>query len=246
MKRAARPQGRPRWYVSLRSPYSWLALHDAKLAHPAFLEACEQLVFYEPDPAGHAALALRDAALPYVAMSRAKHLYILRDVARLAAARGLRPTWPQDRSPTWEVPSLAVLAARAVDPAAGRLLAQRLTTARWQDGLDICAPDVVAQCARECRLDPDLSRSAESPLWREAGWDELQQVHLDGVFGVPYFVVGREPFWGLDRLGAAAAAWKVLAERDSVTDHRDSSGEAAEQPVLAGAGAEQGHAGGCG
>lgn len=225
----------PRWYLSLRSPYSWLTLHDAPSRHPDLWRDSELRVFFEPDERTRADLEPHRAAVPYVPMSRAKHLYILRDVARLARERGLRPTWPVDRDPVWEVPSLPVLVALRSDPAAGRALALRLTRARWEEAQDICDRQVVARCATECGLSPDLGNSVDDPAARELGVSALRAVHEDGVFGVPYVVVGREPFWGLDRLADAAAAHAA----------RRAPGRG-DQRIGAGTVSDGDHAGGCG
>jgi 2-hydroxychromene-2-carboxylate isomerase len=243
----ARPR-RPRWYVSLRSPYSWLALHDATTRYQDFWQTCELRVFFEPDASSLDAMIRAGSSFPYVPMTRAKHFYILRDVARLAAARGLRPTWPLDRDPVWEVPSLAVLAAAEQSELAGRALALRLSRARWQEGADICDPDVVAGCARDCDLDPTLAGRTDEPDRRAAGLAALQQVDRDAVFGVPFFVVGRESFWGLDRLddaARAAAAIPVATAAPAPVSVPVPVPELAigRESVLA---ADMGHAGGCG
>ncbi|MGF1663940.1 MAG: DsbA family protein [Kineosporiaceae bacterium] len=242
-----RPPGPPRWYVSLRSPYSWLALEDGARHHADFLSACTMRMFFEPDERGAAALRAAGGDFPYVAMSKAKHLYILRDVARLCRARGLTPTWPVDRDPVWEVPSLAVLAAGADSSESFRTLAVSLTRARWQDGRDITDRAVVAAVAGECGLDPSLAEACEHPRWREAGTAALLDVQRDGVFGVPMFTVAREPFWGLDRLSTAAAAWRAQRPEPAVTPGPDPSGEEpATGPGTVSVGADAGHAGGCG
>jgi 2-hydroxychromene-2-carboxylate isomerase len=228
-----------RWYASLRSPYSWLALHDATTRYRDFWEACELRLFFEPDRSSSAALTEAGGSFPYVPMSRAKHFYILRDVARLAAARGLRPVWPVDRDPVWEVPTLAVLGAAEQGDAAARELTVRLSRARFEQGADICDPDIVAAVLTGCGLDPALARRTDDEQLRAAGLRELLGVHQDGVFGVPFFVVGREPFWGLDRLDAAAWAASALPVDRGVPPP---SGPLLPVP----AGADLGPAGGCG
>ena len=40
----------PRWYVSIRSPYSWLALEDAVQEGISLYNEAEMRVFLEPDP----------------------------------------------------------------------------------------------------------------------------------------------------------------------------------------------------
>lgn len=261
------------WWLSLRSPYSWLALHDGLRRHGDLLRTARWRVFFEPDAGLRADAEAAGVTFPYTPMSRAKHLYILRDVARLAADRGLTPTWPVDRSPDWTVPSLAVLAARdagAHAPEGGtgtgdelaRALVLRLTRGRWQEGLDIVDREVVRRCAREVGLPPAVADASTDPRWRAAGLEELRDVERDGVFGVPYVRVGREPFWGVDRLAAATDA--LLRARGAASRAARPAAAApapgpAAAPALApalvpaaavaagpGATAADGHAGGCG
>jgi 2-hydroxychromene-2-carboxylate isomerase len=233
-----RAAGPPRWYFSLRSPYSWLAMWDARQRHPQLLDEAEWIPFFEPDERSLADLTAAGGQFPYVPMSKAKHLYILSDVARLAAARGLRrPAWPVDREPVWEVPSLAALAA--LDRPGGREFVLRLAEARWQEGSDICDRRVVADLARECGLDPSIADSADDPVVRARGVETLQRVDRDGVFGVPFLIVGRESFWGLDRLDAAAEAYRRRRPADTPADEPP-------VPALVGRSADSGPAGGCG
>lgn len=239
-RRSSATPERPRWYVSVRSPYSWLALHDAVVDGLSLWRMSEPRVFFEPGAATAAALADAGVGFPYVPMSRAKHLYILRDVARLAAQRGLRPTWPVDRDPDWEVPSLALLAARAHGDDAVRALAERLTRARWQEAGDVTDRGVVAGAARACGLPADLADAVDDPRWRAAGLEELRGVESDGVFGVPFFVVGRQGYWGLDRLVAAQAA------HDEARPLVRAATSTPPVAVAAAGGVDHGHAGGCG
>ncbi|QCB92290.1 DsbA family protein [Cellulomonas shaoxiangyii] len=258
----ARPADAVTWWVSLRSPYSWLALHDGQRRHHDLLRTARWRVFFEPDAGLRAEAEAAGVTFPYTPMSRAKHLYILRDVARLAAARGLTPTWPLDRAPDWTVPSLAVLAAGAGHCPGGpggpdrsdadgrdgeecaRALVLRLTRARWQEGRDIADREVVRRCAQEVGLPPAVADASTDPRWRAAGLDELRAVERDGVFGVPYVRVGREPFWGVDRLPAATDA--LLRARAADPARAAPDGAAASVPAGAGAAAPDGHAGGCG
>lgn len=225
----------PRFYFSLRSPYSWLALHDLGTVYPDVAAAVQWRPFWEPDPVLAAELAGHGAEFPYSAMSRAKHLYILQDVKRLATARGLRPAWPIDREPVWEVPHLAYLLADQCGR--GREFVVSATKARWEAGRDICDPAVVAELAAGVGVDPALAQGAASePELRAEGLARLLDVCTDGVFGVPYFVSGRARFWGIDRLAAFAEhVWARLPDPASP-----------EPSLITKADADDGHAGGCG
>jgi 2-hydroxychromene-2-carboxylate isomerase len=228
----------PAWYLSLRSPYSWLAIRLAEKHHPRLWKKAELRVFFEPGAATAREVSERRIDFPYVAMSRAKHLYILRDVRRIAGGLGLTPTWPVERDPQWDVPSLAVVAALRADAGTGRALAVDLTAARWERGEDILDRVVIAESARRVGLDPALADAVDDPQVQAWGGEALEQVQRHGVFGVPMIVVGREPYWGVDRLPLAAAAL-AGGEAPAVADYL---GSAVPGPDLGGGD----HAGGCG
>ncbi|RDI17655.1 2-hydroxychromene-2-carboxylate isomerase [Rhodococcus sp. AG1013] len=223
----------PRFYFSLRSPYSWLALEDLISRYRTLAETATWLPYWDPDGSMLAELEQAGGGYCYTPMSREKHFYILQDVRRSAAARGLAVTWPVDRSPWWEVPHLACLAADRH----GRLpdLALALTRARWRQGRDICDPDTVAEVAAEIGLDgPAMAQAVSDPEVRTAAVETMLTAYRDGVFGVPFFVRGVNRFWGMDRLDAFASQTGVPPA--------DPADYAPPIPV----GADMGHAGGCG
>lgn len=212
----------PRWYVSVRSPYSWLALHDARVAGSDLLRESEMRVFFEPDESSGAVVGERSPRFHYTPMSRVKHLYILRDVARLSRARGLDVTWPRDPHPRWQVSAVALAAALIEDQSAGKRLAAELADARWLRGQDVHLEETVAACLERCDLDLDLARLHLSDRGDALRRSVLAGLDEDGVFGVPFIVVGREPFWGMDRLESAVRAHsgRKADAADSVSDDR--------------------------
>lgn len=220
----------PRWYFSLRSPYSWLAYRDLLDRYPDVADEIEWLPFWEPDAATTKELAERDITLPYVAMSREKHLYMLQDVRRLVRERGLAMAWPVDQEPVWEVSHLAYVAAERLGK--GRAFIDAAYRARWEQGRNISDPEVMAAIGGELGIDPGtLAGAGTDPALREEGARRLEALHRDGVFGVPYFINGFEKFWGVDRL--AAFAGSVRSARAEATT-----------PLVPSL--DQGHAGGCG
>ncbi len=217
----------PRFYFSLRSPYSWLACHDLRSSAPGELRWHP---FWEPDERSGRMLTEAGEKFPYTPMSRAKHLYVLQDVARLAAARGLAITWPVDVAPVWEVPHLGYLVAER--DGLGIDYVELVGRARWQRGQDICDRSTIAAIAAELGLDPvEVAGAADDPDLRRAGLAELVRVCRDGVFGVPYFRRGRHRYWGLDRLPDFLAGFpERLAPAGAISPARF----------------DEGHAGGCG
>lgn len=230
----------PRFYFSLRSPYSWLAYRALLDAHPDIAAIVEWRPFFEPDPVSERMLADAGGAFPYTPMSRAKHLYVLQDIGRLAKARGVRLAWPVDREPVWEVPHLAYLVA--LREGHGPEYIAAAYHARWEQGRNICDPAVVADIARGIGVDADAAASAaDDPELRREGVRLLLDICTDGVFGVPFFVHGYSRFWGLDRLPAFVAHLRA----------RTAPARRMPQAVPAAVGlgprsTDDGHAGGCG
>lgn len=189
----------PRWYFSFRSPYSWMAYRDLLDRYPDVAGQIEWLPFWEPDQPALDELERSNVRLPYVAMSKEKHLYILQDVRRLARTRELEMVWPVDTAPRWEVSHLAYLAAERLG--AGPEFIAAAYRARWELGEDISDPRTMARIGRDIGVDPGALESAhDDPDVREKGLQALNSLHRDGVFGVPFFIVGFDKFWGVDRL----------------------------------------------
>jgi 2-hydroxychromene-2-carboxylate isomerase len=238
VKIATADRSRPCLYFSLRSPYSWLVWQELASNHPQVLEALRWIPFWEPDEGTTALLSSAGASFPYTPMSRAKHLYVLQDVRRLARARGLDVTWPLDANPWWEPSHLAYILA--AEEQAGRQWIDRVYRARWQEGLDVCDRDVIGGLAGEVGLDPNrLAGAVEDHSLRERGAEMLLQACRGGIFGVPYFVNRFERFWGIDRLGQFLASLPLPAATSEC--------EEAEMAVVGSSrSTDWGHAGGCG
>jgi 2-hydroxychromene-2-carboxylate isomerase len=195
----------PRLFFSFRSPFSWLLIERMGRVAPGAIEQIELVPYWEPDEATAAALARRGAAIHYAQMSKAKHLYILQDVKRLATDLGLAVAWPVDVDAWWEPSHLGWLAARR----AGRERAfyDALVAARWQRGEDISRLETVAAAAEQAGCDGDaIVAAVDDPEIRAAGVQCLEQADQDDIFGVPYLIAGWRRFWGYDRLDAFLAA----------------------------------------
>jgi 2-hydroxychromene-2-carboxylate isomerase len=194
-----RPARRPRLYFSFRSPYSWMAVHRLRQALPDAFQRIELMPYWDPDEQTTRALLERDAELPYQQMSRAKHRYVLIDTKRLATRAGLAMAWPVDVDPWWELPHLGWLAAHRAGY--GEQCYDALVAARWQQGLDICTPEVFTKAVAGAGLDSDaLLAAAHRPDVRAAGVDCLVSAYHDDVFGVPFLLSGRQRYWGFDRV----------------------------------------------
>jgi 2-hydroxychromene-2-carboxylate isomerase len=229
---------KPRWYFNFRSPYSWLAHHDLTERYPDVAGMIDWIPYWDPDERTLSLLDDKGAQFLYKPMAKDKHLYILADVRRLAADRGLTVSWPVDRSPAWEVAHLPYLIADA--HGVGRDYVGRVHQARFEQGLDVTDPAVIETICGELGLDRTLVRDVLSDNeLRARAVDELLSAYKDGVFGPPFFVNGREKFWGVDRLARFAAS--VRGTLPTAPPGPDLT-----LPAEAGSVADAGHAGGCG
>ncbi|MFD1147574.1 2-hydroxychromene-2-carboxylate isomerase [Saccharothrix hoggarensis] len=229
----------PRWYFSFRSPYSWLAHRDLTERYPDVADRIEWRPFWEPDADLRDRLAAAGGRFPYSAMSREKHLYILQDLRRLTAERGLPVSWPVDRDANWEVAHLAYLVAE--ERGLGRQFIAGVYRARWDRGLNISEPATIAAVAEDIGADPDgLVDAAANPEVRERGLAALLDVCADGVFGVPYFANGFDKYWGLERLPGF-----IAAVRGTGASAKPAEVAPDDTPALVGVG-DFSHAGGCG
>ncbi|AHH99247.1 2-hydroxychromene-2-carboxylate isomerase [Kutzneria viridogrisea] len=229
----------PRFYFSLRSPYSWLAYRDLLARHPDLVPLLDWRPYYEPDEHSTRLITELGGDLPYTDMSRAKHLYILQDVGRLAAERGLELSWPVDKQPVWEVPHLGYLHAHR--HGLGARYVDLVYRARWEQGRDICSRETIGEIGAELGLDPAaIAAASEDEQLRAEGAAVMVQAGRDGAFGVPFFVHGFTRFWGVDRLDAFAAHVRSAA----------APAQRLPEPVAGAVGLgrspDDGHAGGCG
>ncbi|MFI1869644.1 2-hydroxychromene-2-carboxylate isomerase [Streptomyces jumonjinensis] len=237
---ARKPPERPRWYFSLRSPYAWFAFRDLLEHHREVADAIDWLPCWEPDPPTAGLLA--GIELPWVPMSRAKSFYVLKDTRRLARERGLSMSWPVDREPHWDVPHLGFLAAE--EAGRGREFVSLAYQERWEKGRDICDRAVIASIAGRLGLDPGgVADACDDPWFQRAGAERLTRSYHDGVFGVPFFIRGREPFFGVDRLPAYARAHRGGGPLPAPGAAARSGGPLA---GLLPAGLDSGPGGGCG
>lgn len=204
----------PRIFFSFRSPFSWLAVERLMRAVPDAMERIEFIPYWEPDRATEQAMKERGARFHYVQMSKAKQLYILHDVKRLARESGFDLVWPVDRDPWWEPSHLGWLKARTLG--AGSAFYRAVTAARWLQGEDISKPEVIGSLADSIALDPETIVGASSDeRIRAEGVDCLVEAFQDDIFGVPYFRYGNDRFWGVDRVDRFLDAYRGRAAGDT-------------------------------
>ena len=138
-----------------------------------------------------------------------KGRYMVRDMERLAAERGLRFALPKP------FPQNSLLAARLalVGAEEGWIapFTRAVFTVEFADGAQIADRSVLASILDGLRLDSQrlLSRT-EQPEIKDRLKRQTADAQELGIFGAPSFVCGGELFWGDDRL-EQALAWAKRA-----------------------------------
>jgi 2-hydroxychromene-2-carboxylate isomerase len=231
---------RPKLYFSFRSPYSWMAIERMRRSQPDLFAQVDLYPYWDPDPVTEQAVKDQGAEFCYQQMSKPKHLYVLGDTKRLAARLGLPMAWPVDVDPWWERPHLAWVAASR--DGTGERCYDALIAARWNRGENICEAEVLSRVTSGAGLDGDrLAAAAEDPDIRAEGTRGLVQAYQDDVFGVPYGYVGRQRFWGFDRMDLFLS--EVVAANPAAVAADPLTGVPARIPVGA---YDRDTAGGCG
>ncbi|CAM3011418.1 DsbA family protein [Actinomyces slackii] len=227
------------WYASIRSPYSWLALERAAQdGCSRLLDVSTMRMFFEPQKGTQERLEADGVRFHYTPMSKAKHLYILRDVRRLALKHGIeRITWPIDTAVNWEISTVLCQQVLDEDQKMGKRLVMAISRARWTKGLDVGSESELMSVLESVGSHPRATDSTRHNVLDMVA----TRMDKDGVFGVPLFKVGREPFWGYDRLDDAEACYRERCQEAQPRSLGDRSTEPTSHDVSA-----EGHAGGCG
>ncbi len=137
----------------------------------------------------------------------AKGRYMWRDLERICESQGLPLRRPS------EFPRNGLLAARVACRFARAPwlpnFVEAVYRANFEQDLDISSPEVVTRCLAVAGDDPhallEEAQATESKARLRAQTEEAARL---GIFGAPTFVIGRELFWGNDRL-EEALSWAV-------------------------------------
>jgi 2-hydroxychromene-2-carboxylate isomerase len=129
----------------------------------------------------------------------AKGTYMWRDMERVCGGLGLplrRPT---------AFPRNGLLPARVAcahaEEAWVPAFVRAIYRANFGDDADISSAAVVERCLAELGQDATaILAAAQTPLAKDKLKSQTAQAMELGIFGAPSFVVGRELFWGNDRL----------------------------------------------
>jgi 2-hydroxychromene-2-carboxylate isomerase len=128
------------------------------------------------------------------------------EVERRAAAYGLpRPVWPQP----WPGNTLFAMRAATFAKQTGRTVSFALAAFRqaFAAGRDLSEHDNVLIAAAACELHPNaVSKACGTETVKRALIEATEAAAGRGVIGVPSIAVGKQVFWGDDRLEEAVEA----------------------------------------
>lgn len=130
--------------------------------------------------------------------------YMWRDLERICADLKI----PLRRPSVF--PRNSVLAARVACAFASEPwlpeFARQVFRANFADDLDISEREVIAMCLDRAGVSAnDSIARALAPATKDLLRSQTEQAAAVGLFGAPTFIVGREMFWGNDRLDRAIA-----------------------------------------
>lgn len=190
-----------KFFYAYRSPYSALA---ADMLHAAAQQWGDKVSIVPHQMALDDDVVFADpTAIPD------KVAYIIQDVIRLYAARGLRVGIPDPFDIDFTPAARATQAAIAAG--FGLAFIREASLLRWSEGKNLTEEAVIGEAATRAGWADDAAIAA----MRNADYDaaiaaDKTATRDNKVFGVPFFIVedvnGQEPFWGQDR-------WPMMVAR---------------------------------
>jgi 2-hydroxychromene-2-carboxylate isomerase len=182
------------YYFAAISPFTYLAgqrLEGIAAAHGA-------TITYKPlDP-----MALFPRTGGQVPKDRhpARLAHRLQELRRWSAVLGmplnLKPMfWPTNPAPA----SYAIIAAQKAGEGDIAGLAHAFPRAVWAEERNVAEDEVIRDILAAHGFDPAIADKGML-MAAEAYANNLEEAVSKGVFGVPFYVVGEEMFWGQDRL----------------------------------------------
>jgi 2-hydroxychromene-2-carboxylate isomerase len=131
---------------------------------------------------------------------RSRKEYRLQELRRQAAKRGVKLDLQPMFFPVNPAPSAyAIIAAAKVGGGDLAGLVQAFPRAVWAEGRNIAEDEVVRALLAAHGFDPAIA-DKHMLMAAETYMANLEEAVARGVFGVPFYIVGDERFWGQDRL----------------------------------------------
>ncbi len=183
------------FYLEFSSPYAYVAAQEID----ELAERYGRQVLWRPVSLGHVwkAIGYDPAAMP-----RQKRRYMAGDMIRSARLAGLPFTMPETFPVNARLARLVFYRLNARDADLARRFALAVLNRYWGQGQDITTADDLAGIAAGLRIDTGEIEAAASDEAAKAAVIEATEAAVnDGCFGMPWFMLDGEAFWGHDRLG---------------------------------------------
>ncbi len=185
------------YYVSLNSP--WTHLGADRIEAMATANNASMRIY----PVDFGAIFAQSGGLPLPKRSPQRQAYRMQELQRWRDHLGI----PIQIEPKF-FPSSEQLTAgciiglrETVGDQPAIKLAHRVLKAVWQDEKNPGDAATLATLITEIGLDADqVMRLGNDPKWAERRVADTQAALDRGVFGAPSYVIGRDIFWGQDRL----------------------------------------------
>jgi 2-hydroxychromene-2-carboxylate isomerase len=182
------------FYFDFSSPYGYFASSGID----ALAAKHSRRVIWRPILLGVVFKITGQQPLPTIPL---KGSYAQHDLVRSARLFGVPYKTPSKFPVSGTAPSRAFYWVGDKDPALAKKLAQALYHAYFSEDRDISNPEVTANVAAKLGIDRDqLLQALNDPAVKERLKIEVDAAIERGVFGSPFIVVDKEPFWGSDRL----------------------------------------------
>ena len=188
---------KPIFYFDFVSPNAWFA-HQVL---PGIEQRTGVQFSYVPVFLG-GLMKLSGNQPPFVAFAGVplKLAYEHRQIERFIAEHGIVGF---EMNPHFPINSLQLMRCTVAAEADGLLVpfVDAMFRAMWQEKRKLDDPAVLSQALRDAGLPVErlLTRAQDADV-KDRLMANTQQAHSDGAFGIPSFMVGRELFFGKDRL----------------------------------------------
>jgi 2-hydroxychromene-2-carboxylate isomerase len=183
------------FFFDVGSPYAYLAAERLERLFPQPVRWQPVLLGGLFKLTGRSSWALGDDRRRHAGMA---------ELERRARRYGLPPIhWPDPWPGNYLTAMRAVTAAFAEHR--GREFTSLAFRSAFQEGCDLSISAHVFDAGYRAGIDPAaLERATEDPETKRRLRDATDAAHAAGVFGVPTIAIGKELFWGDDRLEDAA------------------------------------------
>jgi 2-hydroxychromene-2-carboxylate isomerase len=196
---AEQPPGPFEFWFDFASVYSYLSVMRIE----PLAQSCGVAVHWKPFLLGPIFKSLGWSTSPFLLQPQ-KIAYMWRDIERLCGKYSLR--WRRPR----EFPRRTLLATRvallAADEPCMGALCRRIMEMIFTEDRDVDAAEAVGEALQDLPLDAAaLLAGARLDDTKARLRQQTEEARGRGIFGAPTFFVGREMFWGNDRLEDALA-----------------------------------------